>query len=119
MKTLITNGQVVSSERVYEADVLIEGEHIIRVGKGLTTGGDVEIIDASGLLVLPGGVDVHVHLDLEMAGTVTADDHYTGTKAAAFGGTTTVIDFVSQDSDDLLANISHHREKADPKVAID
>ena len=119
MKTLISNGQVVTSERVYEADVLIEGEHIIRVGKGLTTGGDVEIIDASGLLVLPGGVDVHVHLDLPMFGTVSSDDHYTGTKAAAYGGTTTVIDFVSQDSDDLFDCIRRLRNKADHKAVVD
>ena len=119
MKTLITIGQVVSSERVYEADVLIEGEHIIRVGKGLTTGGDVEIIDASGLLVLPGGVDVHVHLDLPMFGTVSSDDHYTATKAAAYGGTTTVIDFVSQDSDDLFDCIRRLRNKADHKAVVD
>ncbi len=52
-------------------------------------------MDATGKLILPGGVDPHVHLDLPMFGTVSSDDHYTGTKAAAFGGTTTVIDFVS------------------------
>ena len=71
------------------------------------------------MLVMPGGVDAHVHLDLAMAGTVSSDDHYTGTKAAAFGGTTTVIDFVSQDLDNLTDNVGLHRKKADPKVAID
>jgi len=64
-------------------------------------------------------VDAHVHLDLPMAGTVSSDDHYTGTKAAAFGGTTTVIDFISQDSDDLIKNVTLLRKKAESKAVID
>lgn len=119
MQTLIKNGTVVTARSMQISDVLIKDEKILNVERNIQPSKGVEVIDAAGLYVLPGGVDVHVHLDLEMAGTVTADDHYTGTKAAAFGGTTTVIDFVSQDSDDLTTNIAHHREKADPKVAID
>ena len=61
------------------------------------TAPDAEVVDAAGKLVLPGGVDAHTHFDLPMFGTVSSDDHYTGHKAAAFGGTTTVIDFVPQD----------------------
>ncbi len=71
------------------------------------------------MLVMPGGVDVHVHLDLPMFNTVSSDDHYTGTKAAAFGATTTVIDFVPQDLKPLQANVEKWRSKADPKVAVD
>ncbi len=74
---------------------------------------------ASGLLVLPGGVDPHVHLELPMFGTISADDHYTGGKAAAFGGTTTMLDFVSQEPGSLAENFARHRAMADPKASID
>jgi len=119
VRTLIKGGWVVTSEETIQADLLLEDEKIINIGTDLPGESDVETINASGMFVLPGGVDVHVHLDLPMFGTVSSDDHYTGTKAAAFGGTTTVIDFVSQDSDDLLANVKHLRNKADQKVAVD
>lgn len=119
MKTLIKNGKVITATETINADVLVEDDKISRVGTNLANDYETEIIDATGLFVMPGGVDAHVHLDLTMAGTVTADDHYTGTKAAAFGGTTTVIDFVSQDVDDLIENVRFHRKNADPKVAID
>ena len=102
MQTIIKNGTLVTAFTTVSADLLIEDGRIALIGQGITADADCEIIDASGLYVLPGGVDVHVHLDLPMFGTVSSDDHYTGTKAAACGGTTTVIDFVSQDSDDLL-----------------
>ena len=75
-------------------------------------------MDATGKLVLPGGVDPHVHLDLPMAGTVSSDDHYTGTKAAAFGGTTTVIDFVSFDLPSLGESVEKWRVTAE-KAAVD
>jgi dihydropyrimidinase len=99
-------------------DLLIEGEKIVQVGKGLEVA-DAEIIDASGKYILPGGIDPHVHLDLAMFDTVSSDDHYTGHKAAAFGGTTTVMDFVEDNDPDLLKNIADLRAKADPKAAID
>ncbi|MBM3152213.1 MAG: dihydropyrimidinase [Chloroflexi bacterium] len=101
MKTLIKNGTLVTAEKTFAADILIEGEKIARIGTHLPVE-DAEIVDAAGKRILPGGVDPHVHLDLPMFGTVSSDDHYTGTKAAAFGGTTTVIDFVS-----LAPNPSH------------
>ncbi|MHC1739993.1 MAG: dihydropyrimidinase [Anaerolineaceae bacterium] len=118
MSTLIKNGSIVTPSETYTADLFIENEKIAAIGKDLQMMAD-EIIDATGLFVLPGGVDAHVHLDLPMAGTVSSDDHYTGTKAAAFGGTTTVIDFISQDSDDLLGLVEAMRKKADAKAAID
>ena len=119
MTTLIKNGQVVTSFNTTVADLLIEGEKITRVEPGIKVEQGMEVIDASGLFILPGGIDAHVHLDLPMFGTVSSDDHYSGTKAAAFGGTTTVIDFVSQDSDDLLTCVADLRRKADEKVAVD
>ncbi len=115
---LIKNGQLITPDETLDADLLIADGKISRVGKGLDAAG-VEVIDASGKFILPGGIDPHVHLDLAMFDTVSSDDHYTGTKAAAFGGTTTVIDFVEDKDPDLLKNIADLRAKADPKVAVD
>ena len=90
---LIKNAILVTASESFPGDLLIEGETIARVGRNLDAPGH-EVLDATGKFITPGGVDPHIHLDLPMAGTVSSDDHYTGTKAAAFGGTTTVIDFV-------------------------
>ena len=88
---LIKSGKVVAADRSYVADVLIDGEKIKAVGTGLE-GSEMQVIDARGKLVMPGGIDPHTHFDLPMFDTVSSDDHYTGHKAAAFGGTTTVMD---------------------------
>lgn len=119
MLTLIKNGTLVTEENSLVADLLIEDDKIIQIAERIDTGKNMKVIDANGLYILPGGVDVHVHLDLPMFGTVSSDDHYTGTKAAAFGGTTTVIDFVSQDSDDLIKNVKALKEKAANKAVVD
>lgn len=119
MSTLIKNGTLVTASETFRADLRIVDGRVAEIGAGLQAGLDEKIIDATGLFVLPGGVDAHVHLDLPMMGTVSSDDHYSGTKAAAFGGTTTVIDFISQDSDDLIDLVEGMRQKADPKVAVD
>lgn len=116
---LIRSGTLITASETIAADILIDGEKIALVGQNLPAGPDVEVIDAGGKLVMPGGVDVHTHFDLPMFDTVTADDHYSGHKAAAFGGTTTVIDFVPQDKPALRANIDAWHAKADPKAAID
>ena len=91
---LIKGGTLVTAKKTFVSDILIDGEKILEIGYNLRIS-DVEIVDVTGKFIFPGGVDPHVHLDLPMFGTVSSDDHYTGTKAAAFGGTTTVIDFVS------------------------
>jgi dihydropyrimidinase len=114
---LIANGTLVTEEQIFPADILIQGEKISRVGKDLQAV-DVEIINAAGKYILPGGIDPHTHFDLPMAGTVSSDDHYTGHKAAAFGGTTTVMDFVSLDFPTLKESVAAWREKAE-KAAID
>ena len=119
MRILLKNGTVVTENGSIVADVLIDGEKIIAIGTGFSSSADTKVVDVSGKLILPGGVDAHVHLDLPMFGTVSSDDHYTGTKAAAFGGTTTVIDFISQDSDDLVKNFENLKNKAEKKAAID
>ncbi len=117
-KILIKNGSVVTPTETKNVDLLIEGEKIVQVGHNLTVPGAKEI-DATGKYLMPGGIDPHFHLDLAMFDTVSSDDHYTGHKAAAFGGTTTVIDFVEDKNPELLKNIADLREKADPKAAID
>ncbi len=118
MAILIKNGTLVTASESFKADLLIEDEKIKLIGEGLTHP-DAQVIDAHGKLVLPGGIDAHVHLDLPMFGTVSSDDHYTGGKAAAFGGTTTVIDFVPQDEGTLEENINRWHDKADPKASVD
>ena len=97
MRTLISNGTVVTAEGSYPADVLIDGEAIAQVGLNLreTVTAD-ETIDATGKWVIPGGIDVHTHMKLPFGGTFAKDDFFTGTRAAAFGGTTTIVDFAVQ-----------------------
>ncbi len=94
--TLIRNGRIVTAVDDYTADIVIVDGRIQTIGKNIAAGPDVRVHDAKGLLVLPGGVDVHTHLDWEFGPTRTVDTFETGTKAAAFGGTTTLIDFCNQ-----------------------
>ena len=94
--TIIKNGTVVTATDTYIADVAISDGKIEAVGANLRAENASKIIDASGKLVLPGGIDVHTHLDMPFGGTTSADDFETGTRAAAFGGTTTLIDFAIQ-----------------------
>jgi len=96
MSLLIKNGRIVTATDDYHGDVFIRGETVVAVGQGLDDENADRIIDAHGLLVMPGGVDPHVHLDMPFMGTFSSDTHETGTRAALFGGTTTVIDFVLQ-----------------------
>jgi len=116
---LIKSGTLVTHEGSFRSNLLIDGEKISKVGADLAAP-DAEVVDARGKLVMPGGVDPHTHFDLEMFDTVSSDDHYTGHKAAAFGGTTTVMDFVPQPhKGTLLSGIDAWHAKADPKAAID
>jgi dihydropyrimidinase len=97
MRTLISGGTVVTAEGSYAADVLVDGERIAQIGQGLaTTVSADETIDASGRYVIPGGIDVHTHMELPFGGTFAKDTFETGTRAAAFGGTTTIVDFAVQ-----------------------
>src|SRR5580700_11652866 len=103
MSLLIKNGRIVTATDDFVGDVLIDGETVSAVGRSLgvgvdrVPGGDADrVIDATGLLVMPGGIDPHVHLDMPFMGTFSSDTHETGTRAALFGGTTMVIDFVLQ-----------------------
>jgi len=114
---LIKNGTLITASETFRADILVEGETISKIGIGLSSP-DATVYDASGKYILPGGVDPHTHFDLEMFDTVSSDDHYTGHKAAAFGGTTTVMDFVVQEPKGLAYSVERWREKAE-KAAID
>jgi dihydropyrimidinase len=95
-ETLIKNGRIVTAVDDYTADILIVDGRIETIGRNIAVGGDAEVHDAAGLVVLPGGVDVHTHLDWDFGPAQTVDTFGTGTKAAAFGGTTTLIDFCNQ-----------------------
>src|SRR6201987_1204430 len=94
--TIITNGRVVTAADTYASDVAITNGKISAIGQSLPRENATRIIDAAGKYVLPGGIDVHTHLDMPFGGTTSADDFETGTRAAAFGGTTTLIDFAIQ-----------------------
>ena len=118
MSILIKSGTLITASESYQADILVDGERIVQIGNHLSIP-DAQVVDAAGKLVLPGGVDAHTHFDLPMFGTVSSDDHYTGHKAAAFGGTTTVIDFVPQDAPTLEESVDLWHAKADLKAAID
>ena len=98
MRTLIVNGTVVTAEGSHRADVLVDGEQITAIGADLRSAGMAadETIDAAGKWVIPGGIDVHTHMELPFGGTFAKDTFETGTRAAAFGGTTTIVDFAVQ-----------------------
>jgi dihydropyrimidinase len=117
MSILIRNGRLVTASETFVSDILIDGEKISEIGANLESRAD-NTVDAGGKLILPGGVDPHTHFDLPMFGTVSSDDHYTGHKAAAFGGTTTVLDFVPFDRTTMRESIEVWRRKAE-KAAID
>ena len=117
MTTLIRGGTLVTATETYAADILVEGEQISEISPSLNRDARV-VIDAAGMLVLPGGIDPHTHFDLPMFGTVSSDDHYTGHKAAAFGGTTTVMDFVELRDEGFGPSVDAWMRKAE-KAAID
>src|ERR1700758_3966645 len=94
--TIIKNGSVVTAIDTYTADLGITDGKVSAIGKDLPVQNAGQVLDAAGKLVLPGGIDVHTHLDMPFGGTTSADDFETGTRAAAFGGTTTLIDFAIQ-----------------------
>src|SRR5438094_1252490 len=119
LRTLIKNGTIVTAVDQYKGDLLLEGEKIALIGTSLGMEAD-KTIDASGKYVLPGGIDVHTHLDMPFGGTTSADDFESGTTAAAFGGTTALVDFAIQYKGQTL----HHAwetwmNKAEGKAAID
>ncbi|MEE3254337.1 MAG: dihydropyrimidinase, partial [Chloroflexota bacterium] len=95
MNILFRGGAVATETETKIADLLVKGDKIVSVGTDLPVS-DAKIVDCSGLILLPGGVEPHAHFSLPMFNTISSDNHFTGHRAAAFGGTTTVMDFTSQ-----------------------
>jgi dihydropyrimidinase len=119
MGLLIQNGTVVTAEATFAADVLIEGSVVKEVRLGIDSGGHT-IVDAMGMLLLPGGVDAHTHLDMPFGGTTSSDDFETGTRAAAIGGTTTIVDFAIQAKGTRMRDaLDLWWKKAEDKACID
>jgi dihydropyrimidinase len=118
--TLIRGGRVITATDDYVADVLLRDGVIESIGRQLVVGEDVAVVDASGLYVLPGGVDTHVHLENVIGPTITCDTFASGTRAAAFGGTTTIVDFALQTgTDSPLGAIARAQRNAEAQVAVD
>ncbi len=119
MSVLIKNGRIITAEQDYIADIFIEKEKITTIDSALNISAD-NLIDASGKYVIPGGIDVHTHLDMPLGEIKSVDDFETGTKAAAFGGTTCIIDFPTQNRGTRLHKaLDDWHEKAEGKAVID
>jgi dihydropyrimidinase len=119
MSILIKGGRVVTAADDYVADVYVEGEKVHTIGKDLKVPAD-EVIDATGKLVIPGGIDPHTHLDMPFGGTTSADDFESGTIAAAFGGTTCLVDFAIQSKgESTLKGLDAWHAKAEGKATVD
>jgi len=120
MALVIRNGTVVNADTTFAADVRIEGETIREVGPALASRDGDQAIDAKGLLLIPGGIDAHTHLDMPFGGTTSSDDFETGTRAAAFGGTTTLVDFAIQSRATRMRDaLDQWWKKAEGKACID
>jgi dihydropyrimidinase len=118
--TVVRNGTVVTATDTYASDIGIADGRITAIGPALPLDSARQVIEAAGMLVMPGGVDVHTHLDMPFGGTTSADDFESGTIAAAFGGTTTLIDFaIQQKGQSLRQAFEAWMRKADQKAAID
>jgi len=118
--TVIKNSTIVTATDTYASDVGIAGDKITAIAQSLPVENAGKVIDATGRLVMPGGIDVHTHLDMPFGGTTSSDDFETGTIAAAFGGTTTLIDFAIQYKGQTLRQaFDGWMAKADRKAVID
>ena len=119
MSVLIKNGRIVTAADDYHADIFINESSVDLIGRNISIEAD-HVIDAAGNLVIPGGVDPHTHLELPFGGTETSDTFETGTRAAAFGGTTCIIDFAVQSKGtSTIEALDTWHAKAAGKTAID
>jgi len=119
MTTLIKNGTIITATDLYKADLLVKNGLISEIGREISKIAS-EIIDAADKWVLPGGIDVHTHMDAQCDGMTTVDDFETGTAAAAAGGTTTVIDYAEQVPGTTLGEtLEEWKSKAGPRAIVD
>src|SRR5437899_4170670 len=120
MGLLIQNGTIVTAEKTFAADILVEGETIKEIRAGIAPAPAHKTLDASGMLLLPGGIDAHTHLDMPFGGTTSSDDFETGTRAAAIGGTTSIVDFAMQGRGTRMRDaLDMWSRKAQGKACID
>ena len=113
MSLLIKNGRIITASDDYVADIYVEGEKVKTIGQHLSVNAQKEI-DAAGKYIFPGGIDPHVHLDMPFMGTFSSDNYTTGTRAALYGGTTMVIDFILQkQGNSLRAALEEWRGRSD------
>ncbi|MCH3918502.1 MAG: dihydropyrimidinase [Spirochaetia bacterium] len=119
MDLIVKNGKVVTASETFVADLAVKDGKIIAIGKNLEPDAKT-VIDAEGKYVLPGAIDAHTHLAMPFGGTISSDDYFAGTRAAACGGTTTVFDFALQDFDEPMVDVIKRRDKlAAPQAAVD
>ena len=119
MSVLIKNGRVVTAVDDYRADIFVDGERVALIGRDLEIAAE-RVIDATGRLVIPGGVDPHTHMEMPFGGTESSDTFETGTRAAAFGGTTCIVDFAMQSRGaSTLEGLDAWHGKAAGNAAID
>src|SRR5262249_4577312 len=120
MGLLLQNGTVVTAEQTFQADILVEAETIQEIRASIPAAPAHQTLDATGMLLLPGGIDAHTHLDMPFGGTTSSDDFETGTRPAALGGTTSIVDFAIQGRGTHNADaIVHWMRKAHGKSCID
>ena len=122
MRTLIANGTIVTADGSYQADVLVDGETIAQIGADLAAAGMTadETVDAAGKYIIPGGIDAHTHMELPFGGTFAKDTFETGTRAAAFGGTTSIVDFAVQTKGQSLhEGLDAWHAKAEGNAVVD
>ncbi len=120
MELLIKNGTIVNGSQTFKADIAVENGKITYIGADIAPTDNAKIVDASGKLVLPGAIDAHTHLAMPFGGTISSDDYFAGTRAAACGGTTTVFDFVLQDFGETMVDAVKRRDAiCAPVAAVD
>lgn len=119
MDLIIKNGTIVSPTATFKADVCVDNGKIVAITADAVTDAD-KVVDASGKMVLPGAIDAHTHLAMSFGGTISSDDYYAGTRAAACGGTTTVFDFILQDFGETMVDAIKRRDAlCAPDAAVD
>ena len=119
MDLLIKNGTIVTAETTFKADIAVENGKIALIGSSLDVPAE-KVVDADGLLVLPGALDVHTHLQMAFGGTVSSDSYLSGTRAAACGGVTTVFDYAMQrKGHGLIETVKTRQELCDPNACVD